>query len=120
MPRELVAVAPGQPLIRAYQDDAPLRPGEIRVLTEYGAPKHGTELGIYHGDRWPAGMHWDEAQRLVVPGAAPKPQFPFPLGNMAVGRVLEVGPDVTGVAVGQRVAGYGPLREAQRWRWDPL
>ena len=54
MPRELVAVAPGQPTIREYQDDAPLRSGEIRVRTEYGAPKHGTELSIYHGDRWPA------------------------------------------------------------------
>src|SRR5436309_1752516 len=45
MPRELVATAVRRPAIREYQD-APLEPGEIRVRTEYGAPKHGTELVI--------------------------------------------------------------------------
>ena len=39
------------------------------------------------------------------------------LGNIAVGLVSEVGPGVTGVTVGDRVAGYGPLKETQTWAW---
>src|SRR5260370_33699940 len=48
---------------------------------------------------------------------APRPAFPMPLGNIAVGLVTELGPGVEGVAVGDRVGGYGPLRETQRWAW---
>src|SRR5205814_8401344 len=34
--------------------------------------------------------------------------------------VAEIGPGVEGVAVGERVAGYGPLRETQRWAWGTM
>lgn len=116
MPRELVAVAMRTPALREYQDE-PLRPGEIRVKTLYGAPKHGTELRQYRGDSLLADSHWDPEQRIFLAGAGPRPQYPRPLGNMAVGVVTEIGPGVEGVVVGDRVAGYGPLRETQRWAW---
>ncbi|MEM3659038.1 MAG: alcohol dehydrogenase catalytic domain-containing protein [Thermoproteota archaeon] len=37
--------------------------------------------------------------------------FPFPLGNMTVGIVEEVSPEVTRFKVGDRVYGYLPIRE---------
>jgi len=116
LPRELIAIAPRTPALRTYQDE-PLRPGEIRVRTEFGAPKHGTELHLYRGDSPFGDSHYDPALRLFVPGPAPSGAFPRPLGNMAVGRVIEIGPGVEGVQIGERVAGYGPLRETQRWVW---
>ena len=116
MPRELVALGVRTPALREY-DDQPLGPGEIRVKTSFGAPKHGTELHGYRGDSPFANSHWDAEQRIFLPGAAERTAFPQSLGNIAVGTVTEVAPDVAGVSVGDRVAGYGPLRESQRWVW---
>lgn len=114
MPRELVAVAPRTPVLREY-DEQPLQCGEIRVRTLYGAPKHGTELHIYRGDL--AESVYDDERQVFVPRAAGRSALPLPLGNIAVGQVIEVGPGVEGVGLGDRVAGYGPLRETQRWNW---
>lgn len=117
MPRELVATAIRRPIIREYLDK-PVRRGEIRVRTEFGAVKHGTELHMYRGDSPFGDSHWDAADRVFRPGKGKSGRFPLALGNMAVGVVIEVGPNVAGVSVGDRVAGYGKLRETQRWRWD--
>jgi threonine dehydrogenase-like Zn-dependent dehydrogenase len=114
MPRELRAIAPRTPALCEYEDP-PLQAGQIRVETRFGSPKHGTELHHYHGDR--ADVRYDPELQVFMPvqdGGAP---FPFRLGNIAVGQVVEVASDVEGVAVGDRVAGYGPLRERQVWRW---
>ncbi|MGH2460661.1 MAG: zinc-binding dehydrogenase [Chloroflexota bacterium] len=116
MPRELIAVAARTPLIREYADE-PLGPDEIRVRTEFGAPKHGTELHMYRGDSPFGDSHWDAEQRIFLAGPSPQAGFPRPLGNIAAGTVVEVGEGVKGVRVGDRVAGYGPLRETQRWAW---
>lgn len=99
MPRELVAIAPGRAIIREY-DDPPLPKGHIRVKVEFGAPKHGTELTLFKGYR--------------------KASFPMGLGNMCVGRVVEVGEEVEGFSIGERVAGYGHLRETHIWRADSV
>ena len=115
MPRELVATGVRAPALRTYEE-RPLGAGEIRVRTDFGAPKHGTELHMYRGDSPFEDSHWDAAQRMFLPGAQIG-GFPRPLGNIAVGLVVEVGPDVQGLAVGERVAGYGPLRETQQWAW---
>src|SRR5712692_1874882 len=48
MPRELVAVAPREPVLREYAE-LPLQPDQIRIRSEFSAPKHGTELGRYRG-----------------------------------------------------------------------
>ena len=117
MPRELVAIAVRTPAIREYEE-APLGPGEIRVRTAFGAPKHGTELHMYRGDSPFGDSHWDAEQKIFLAGTSPQPAFPRPLGNIAVGTVVEVGEGAEGVRVGDRVAGYGPLRETQRWRWE--
>ncbi|MCD6505087.1 zinc-binding alcohol dehydrogenase [Candidatus Poribacteria bacterium] len=97
MPKELVALEPGKPVLREYED-GPVPEGHIRVKVEFGAPKHGTELTLYHGLR----------------GA----RFPMGLGNMCVGRVVELGEGVGDLSIGDRVAGYGHLRETHTWRAD--
>lgn len=112
MPQELVAVAIRTPAIREYFEE-PLRDGEIRVRTTNGAVKHGTEVHWYRGDLLET--HYDSRLEVFMPGEGDHVRFPLPLGNMAVGVVTEVAPDAEGVAVGDRVAGYGSLRETQRW-----
>ena len=121
MPLELVAVAARTPALREYEEE-PLRPGEIRVRTEFGAPKHGTELHGYRADSPFADSRWDPEWKAFLPaemgsGEMGSGLFPQRLGNIAVGTVFEIAPDVEGVAIGDRVAGYGQLRETQRWAW---
>src|SRR3989442_1782557 len=119
MPRELVAVAPRTPAFREYADE-PLGPDQIRARVQYAAPKHGTELHLYRGDSAFGDAHWEPREKVFLPGAPPPgayATFPLPLGNMAVGTVSEVGAEVRDVAPGDRVAGYAPLRETQRWTW---
>ena len=70
MPKELVAVAPRQPVLREYED-RPVPAGSVRVQVEFGAPKRGTELTAYYGYN--------------------NPNFPLGLGNMCVGRIVEIG-----------------------------
>lgn len=94
MPRELVAIDVRKPVIREYEDK-PISDKHIRVKTEFGSPKRGTELTLYRGDR----------------GA----RFPMGLGNMCIGKVIEIGKDVEGFSIGDRVAGYGHLKETHTW-----
>src|SRR5437667_10531526 len=116
MPRQLMAVAVRTPALCEY-DEEPLRAGEIRVRAEYGSVKHGTELHMYRADNPFADAQWDRQRRIFLPGAGAGARagaagsFPMPLGNMTVGIVTEVGTGVAGVAIGDRVAGYGPLRK---------
>jgi len=95
MPKELVAVAPREPVLREYED-GPVPEGHVRVQVEHGAPKRGTEMTMYYGLR----------------GAG----FPQGLGNMCVGKIIEVGDGVEDWEVGERVAGHGHLKETHTWR----
>ena len=95
MPKELIAVAAGQPALRDYED-GPVPEGHVRVKVEFGSPKRGSELTMYHGNR----------------GA----RFPMGLGNMCVGKVIELGAGVQDIDIGAMVAGYGSLRETHTWR----
>ena len=50
MPRELVTVAPRTPGFREYAEP-PLGDTQIRIRTEFAAPKHGTEMVSYRAGR---------------------------------------------------------------------
>jgi alcohol dehydrogenase, propanol-preferring len=63
----------------------PLEPGQIRVKVEASGLCH-TDIHAAHGD-WPV-----------------KPSPPFVPGHEGVGKVVELGPGVTEVAIGDRVA----------------
>ena len=97
MPKELIATAVRQPVLRDY-GDGPVPEGHIRVKVEFGSPKRGTELTMYRGYR----------------GAS----FPMGLGNICVGRVVEIGAGVEDFLIGDRVAGYGQLREREPSLWS--
>jgi threonine dehydrogenase-like Zn-dependent dehydrogenase len=114
MPKELVAVAVRTPSIREYED-GPLGVSQVRVRTLQGAPKHGTEMHMYRGENPFADSRFDSEQRIFLPGTGDKPAFPMTLGNIAVGLVTEVGAEVRDFRVGDRVAGYGPLKSTQTW-----
>ena len=49
MPRELIAVEPGQCALREYEE-APLGADEIRARSLYSAVKHGTEFSDLPGE----------------------------------------------------------------------
>lgn len=113
MPRELVAVSPRTPVIREYDEPA-LGPAQIRIRTELASPKHGTELVGYRNDPV-ASRPYDFTAGAVMsrPPEESLKNFPMPLGNMAVGTVTEIGPDVSRFRVGDRVFGHFPIRETQ-------
>ena len=99
MPKELVALDVRKPVLRDYED-GPVPAGHVRVKVEFGAPKRGTELTLYRGDR--------------------EARFPMGLGNMCVGTVAEIGEGVEGFSLGERVAGFGNLRETHTWRAESV
>lgn len=113
MPRELIASAPRTPELREY-DEAPLQPTQVRIKTELASPKHGTELVGYRNDPV-ASKPYDSALGAVMQQPPEKALAGFPrrLGNMAVGVVTEIGPEVTRFHVGDRVFGHFPIRETQ-------
>ena len=108
--RELVAVAPRQPVLRKYAEP-PLGPNDVRIRSEFGAAKHGTEIPIYRGDAPTSQARYDPAWRCFLPREDLSAVFPVPLGNMCVGAVTAVGADVTTCQIGDRVFGHLPLRD---------
>jgi threonine dehydrogenase-like Zn-dependent dehydrogenase len=112
MPRELVAIAPRTPEIREYVVP-PLGPGQVRVRSELGAAKHGTELMGYRGEAIFNTHRYDPELRILVPYEQATTGFPRALGNMIVGTVSAAAPDVTSLKVGDRVYGHAPLRDEQ-------
>jgi threonine dehydrogenase-like Zn-dependent dehydrogenase len=110
MPRELVALAPREPALREYVEP-PLQPGQIRIRSEFSAPKHGTELGIYRGSSAFNRSRYDPALQHFVPREDTGNLFPRRLGNMTVGVVTEVGSNVRRFRAGDRVYGHLPIRE---------
>lgn len=111
MPRELVAIAPRTPILREYEEP-PLKPHQVRIKSEFSAPKHGTELGLYRGTSPFSVRRWDPQYNMFFPRETTEhPGFPMPLGNTTVGVVIEVGSEVTQYKVGDRVFGHFPIRE---------
>lgn len=110
MPKELVAISPGRAQLREYADP-PLKSEEIRIKTDFASPKHGTELMWFHGA--PVTKHRYNRELGVITNDTGMEQFPFVLGNMAVGTVTDTGANVTRFSIGSRVFGHFPIRETQ-------
>ena len=89
--------------------DNPLKENEVRIHCEYGAEKHGTMMSFYKGHGNQRGA-WDPAVQVFRRGQGVAWDYPIPLGNMAVGRVEEVGGHVTRCQSGQRVVCYTGFR----------
>ncbi len=116
MLKEVVSLTPRTCQLRTYED-APLAPDQIRAKVEFAAAKHGTEFTHFRGEDPFLENVFDEEYQLFRPSkeAADKPYFMRP-GNMWVGTVIEIGAEVQGYTIGQRVAGYGPLKSTHTFR----
>src|SRR5918997_2918828 len=109
MPRELIALEPRKPVLREYEEpELGLR--EIRIRTEFASPKHGTEMVGYRNEP-SAKRSYDPEWGCMITHPGGEGPRNFPLGNMAVGGVTEVGPEVRRFEVGDRVFGHLPIRE---------
>jgi threonine dehydrogenase-like Zn-dependent dehydrogenase len=124
MPRRLVTSDGTTFQIRDYELP-PLGAADVRVRVRFAAPKHGTEAHVLVGGT-SSHKKWDSALRMFLPHEDSDPPAPAEhgLGNMDVGTVTHVGPEVTrAITPGDIVFGYGQIREiaqAPEANWHPL
>lgn len=123
MPREIVTRDGSAFYFREYTPP-PLEPKDVRVKVTFAAPKHGTEMQLITGSPF-SDKRWDHELRMFLPrqdaqeaARAERPERN--IGNMIVGTVIEVGSHVTRFSVGDRVFGYGPIREIHQASEDRL
>jgi threonine dehydrogenase-like Zn-dependent dehydrogenase len=112
MPMELIAPDREQVAFREYENP-PLQPDQIRIRSQFGAAKHGTEMALYKGYAAPRGGY-DQAYR-VFDYQGKGVQYPVRLGNMCTGEVVEVGSAVSRFRPGDQVFHYGSFREEHVW-----
>lgn len=79
----------------------PVSAGKVRVQNRYGAEKHGTMAAFYKGYANRRGS-WDASARIHRREGVLW-AYPIPLGNMQTGEIVELGPGVDSVAIGQTV-----------------
>jgi 2-desacetyl-2-hydroxyethyl bacteriochlorophyllide A dehydrogenase len=83
----------------------PLAADEVRISTLYSGISAGTELTAYRGTNPYLNKRWDEERRIFVDGST---SFEYPVngwGYEEVGEVVEIGSDVTTVAIGDVIWG---------------
>ena len=87
-------------------DDRALEGSEVRLETLYSGISAGTELTAYRGSNPYMHKQWDQERRLFVAGETQSQQYPIRgWGYEEVGKVVEVGPETTGVKLGDIVYG---------------
>lgn len=125
MPRRIVT-KDGKSFRIVEYDLVALGANEVRVQVEFAAPKHGTELHGLSGSAFDRKV-FDRELRMFLPkpedAEPPAPPSERGIGNMVVGTVHEVGTDVTRWKTGDRVFGYGQIREFVQSAadlWHPL
>ena len=79
--------------------------GQIRVQSNYSVAKHGTEMAFFKGYE-PARGSWNAQTQMFEPKNATD-FYPGRVGNMFVGPVVEVHPDVNEFGLGDMVFGHG-------------
>ena len=111
MSRTLVLDGPRQ-LRLAEQPSRSLGPGEVRLRARLSGISHGTELSLYRGTSAFADKVFDRGLRAFVePPAGSASAYPVTLGYEMISGVVEVGPGVTEVTVGELVHTGTPHQE---------
>jgi len=112
--KQLVAVGPRKAAL-VEAEDRPVGPHEVKVAVTHASPKHGSELAAFRNESPHLNEYYDEEWRMFLPRERPSeregPFGTWNLGNQWVGVVTEIGSGVTEYAVGDRVCGYGGIRE---------
>jgi threonine dehydrogenase-like Zn-dependent dehydrogenase len=122
MPKELVRLPGGQMAWREYHEPE-LGPEQVRLRSDFGAAKHGTEAAFHTGHAPQRGPF--DNQRGVFTYRKPGAAGPSGVGNMTVGTVVEAGSAVRQLVRGDRVLLYGGFREthvraeARCWKLGP-
>jgi len=99
MPKEVLFVGPRQVELGEYIDP-PLGPRDVKVENLYSGISHGTERSHYRGEAVWHGRSV-ETDGFVTEGRSM--QHPFTYGYEDVARVVEVGAEVSELAVGDVV-----------------
>ncbi|HUC92773.1 MAG TPA: zinc-binding dehydrogenase [Paenibacillus sp.] len=112
--KQLVAVAPRKAALLEVETRA-IQPDEVRVRVEYASPKHGSELAAFRNESPHINEYYDEAWLAFLPRTNKVESHgnfgKWNLGNQWVGVISEAGSQVRDYAVGDRVCGYGGIRE---------
>lgn len=107
---EVISTEPRKTYIREYED-APLKPDEIRAEVRYAAAKHGTEFTHFRGlDPFLENVFDEEYLLFRKSQEAIDKPFCMRPGNMWIGHITEIGAEVEGFSIGERIAGYGPFK----------
>ena len=114
MPKEVVFVGPRQVELREYAERA-LGPRDVMVTNLYSGVSHGTERSHFRGEAVWHGRRV-ETDGFVTDGRSMT--HPFTYGYEDVARVLEVGPEVTELAVDDVVMGSAHHRESRIFNLD--
>ena len=115
MPRELIAPARMEVAFRDYESPA-LAPDQIRVRSRFGAAKHGSEMAMFQGYAGHRG-NYDNSTHLFTQNSQ-MVRYPYGLGNMCVGKVIEVGAGVQDFSLGETVFSHGSFRQEHVWQED--
>jgi len=110
MSKEVVAIAPGQIILRRYEEKLP-ELNQVCIRSELSAEKHGTTLTFCKGLTSHSEKIWDDELELFLPQKGGTSIFPLHLGNITVGTVTKTGREVARFKVGDRVWSYLPIRE---------
>lgn len=87
-------------------EDRGLDAKEVRVRTIFSGISSGTEMTAYRGSNPYISKQWDPNNRLFLASAAPSQPYPLSSwGYEEVGKVIEIGPEVTALRVGDIVYG---------------
>lgn len=111
MLQELLVNEEYLPQLYPYEE-RPLLTGEVRVKVDFGAPKHGTELNVFHNRPY-ENIYYDDNAHIFREKSSTDSVVSLGLGNFWVGRIIELDDAVEGYSIGERVGGYGHLRSTQ-------
>src|SRR6056297_2016138 len=97
-----------------------LQEDEVKVKVEFGSPKHGTEMTMFKEVSPFQNEYFDRDWDMFFKKDTKENVFPLDLGNMWVGNIEKKGKEVNNLEIGERVAGYGGLKEYQYVKKDDI
>lgn len=116
MPKQALFISLEEMVWGEYEDP-PLEPDQILIRSELSSAKHGTDTAFLKGYGAKRGRYDRDKKLFIKPEPQPKQAKKKDrpkgsgVGNMTVGTVVDAGPEVQGIAVGDRVATPGGFRE---------
>jgi 2-desacetyl-2-hydroxyethyl bacteriochlorophyllide A dehydrogenase len=98
------------PYVVGFSDiaDPELKPNEVRIKTLFSGISQGTELTVFRGSSPFFNNHYDGATRLFLANSTPDFKYPISFGYENVGKVEEVGTQVSSVKLDDIVFTYSP------------